>query len=127
MQDYSWEGQWQGSYAEDNYNEDWGSSPNQYYENQGSPSYYQPNYGGGQQQWNNFGEESDSYWNQDQSPPSFFQDSSPTFYHQNYHEDGTNFENQYSGLESYQPPPPEYTYIYELLEKVIANQNENMI
>ena len=82
MQDYSWDGQWQGSYVEGNYNEDWGSSPNQYYENQGSPSYYQPNYGGEQQQWNNFGQESDSYWNQDQPPTHFFQDSSPNFYPQ---------------------------------------------
>ena len=65
MQNYNWDRHWQGSYAKGNYNEGWGSSPNQYYENQGSLSYYHPNHGGEQQQWNNFGHKSDSYWNQD--------------------------------------------------------------
>ncbi|CAN0889285.1 hypothetical protein LINGRAHAP2_LOCUS16055, partial [Linum grandiflorum] len=94
MQDYRWDGQWQGPYGADNYNEGWNSSPNQYFEHQGPPNYYQPNYGGEQQEWSQFGQQSMLNWNEDQySPSPFRQDSSSTFYHQSYNDGCPPFQN----------------------------------
>ena len=84
MQGYSWNGEWQGPYGASNEDEGWSSYPNQHqhYEHQGPPNYYQPSYGGEQQQWSDFGQGAMPSWAAHQSLPSFYPDSPSTYYHQ---------------------------------------------
>ena len=128
MQGYSWNGEWQGPYGASNEDEGWSSYPNQHqnYEHQGPPNYYQPSYGGEQQQWSDFGQGAMPSWAAHQSLPSFYpdspstnyhQDSPSTYFHQDYNQDHPPFQDQCSRPDySNQSSPSMHEQLLMLLE-----------